>query len=41
MRRQYKQSPNLNAHSERFVQTIKNECLDKMIFFGEAHLRGV
>jgi transposase InsO family protein len=36
-----KQSPNLNAHSERFVQTIKNECLDKMIFFGEKHLRHV
>lgn len=34
-----KQSPNLNAFSERFVQTIKNECTDKMIFFGEKHLR--
>lgn len=36
-----KQSPNLNAFSERFVQTIKNECTDKMIFFGEKHLRHV
>lgn len=36
-----KQSPNLNAYSERFVQTIKNECTDKMIFFGEKHLRYV
>lgn len=36
-----KQSPNLNAFSERFVQTIKSECTDKMIFFGEKHLRHV
>jgi putative transposase len=36
-----KQSPNLNAYSERFVQTIQNECTDKMIFFGEKHLRHV
>jgi putative transposase len=36
-----KQSPNLNAFSERFVQTVKNECTDKMIFFGEKHLRHV
>ena len=36
-----KQSPNLNAFSERFVQTIKNECTNKMIFFGEKHLRHV
>ena len=26
---------------ERFVQTIQNECTDKMIFFGEKHLRYV
>jgi putative transposase len=36
-----KQSPNLNAFSERFVQSIKTECLDKMILFGEKHLRYV
>jgi putative transposase len=30
-----------NAYSERFVQTIQNECTDKMIFFGEKHLRYV
>jgi len=36
-----KQSPNLNAYSERFVQSIKVECLDKMILFGEKHLRYV
>lgn len=36
-----KQSPNLNAFSERFVQTIKNECVSKMVFFGEKHVRYV
>ena len=28
-------SPNLNPHAERFVRSIKSECLDKMIFLGE------
>jgi transposase InsO family protein len=28
-------SPNLNAYAERFVRTIKESCLDRMIFFGE------
>jgi transposase InsO family protein len=32
-------SPNLNALAERFVRSIKEECLDRMIFFGEDHLR--
>jgi putative transposase len=32
-------SPNLNAYAERFVRTIRQECLDRMIFFGEASLR--
>jgi putative transposase len=32
-------SPNLNAFAERFVLSIKSECLDRMIFFGEASLR--
>ena len=27
-------SPNLNAYVERFVLSIKSECLDRMIFFG-------
>jgi len=31
-------SPNLNAHAERFVRTIKEGCLDRMIFFGENSL---
>ena len=32
-------SPNLNAFAERFVLSIKQECLDRMILFGEASLR--
>jgi len=32
-------SPNLNAHAERWVRSIKTECLSKLILFGEASLR--
>jgi len=32
-------APNQNAHAERFVQTIKQECLDWFIVLGEKHLR--
>jgi transposase InsO family protein len=32
-------SPNLNAHAERFVRTIKESCLERMIFFGESAVR--
>ncbi len=32
-------SPNLNAHAERFVLSIKRECLDRLILFSEAQLR--
>lgn len=32
-------SPNLNAFAERFVRSIKSECLDRMIFLGQASLR--
>jgi putative transposase len=34
-------SPNLNANAERFVRTIKESCLDRMIFFSESGLRRV
>jgi hypothetical protein len=27
-------SPNLNAYAERFVRTIKENCLERLIFFG-------
>ena len=32
-------SPNLNVHLERFFRSLKEECLDRMIFFGEKSLR--
>src|SRR6185295_17515887 len=32
-------SPNLNAHLERFMRSNREECLDRMIFFGENSLR--
>ncbi len=31
-------SPNLNGRVERFIQTIKYECLFKSILFGHRHL---
>ena len=34
-------SPNLNAYAERFVRTIKEECLSRLILFGENTLRRV
>jgi putative transposase len=33
------QSPNCNPHAERFVRTIKYECLNQFVLFGERHLR--
>ena len=33
-----KASPNLNGRCERFIETIKLECLSKFIMFGEKHL---
>ena len=32
-------SPNLNAYAERFVLSIRTECLDRIVPLGEAHLR--
>ena len=32
-------SPNLNAYAERFVRTIKESCLDRLILLGEDSLR--
>ena len=34
-------SPNLNAHIERFMRSLKQECLDQMIFLGQDHLERV
>lgn len=32
-------APNCNAHAERFVRSIKEECLNRVIPLGERHLR--
>jgi putative transposase len=33
------QAPNANAHAERFVRSIKEECLGRVIPLGERHFR--
>ena len=32
-------SPNCTPHAERFVRTVRSECLDQFVIFGERHLR--
>ena len=32
-------APNANAHAERFVRSIKEECLDRRIPLGDRHFR--
>jgi putative transposase len=34
-------SPNLNAYAERWVRTVRGECLDRVIVLNENHLRWV
>jgi transposase InsO family protein len=34
-------SPNLNAYAERFVRSVRSECLDHLIIVSERQLRGV
>jgi putative transposase len=34
-------APNANATAERWVRTVRNECLNKLIIVNQAHLRQV
>ncbi len=34
-------SPNLRAHVERFIQSLRQECLDKFVIVAERHLNYV
>jgi len=34
-----RRSPNLNAYAERWVRTIRENCLDQLILIGEDSLR--
>ncbi len=35
------QAPNANAHAERWVRTVREECLDWMLIWGRRHLERV
>jgi len=35
------QAPPANAYAERWIRTLRTECLDRMLIFGTAHLRAV
>lgn len=41
VKRNTPRSPNLRAHVERFIQTLKVECLDKFVVVAERHLNYV
>jgi putative transposase len=35
------QAPNANAHAERWVRTLRAECLDRILILGRGHLEHV
>ncbi len=34
-------APNANAHAERWIRSVREECLDKLLIINQAHLRRV
>jgi putative transposase len=35
------QAPNANAHAERWIRTVRTECLDWLLIMGRGHLEQV
>jgi hypothetical protein len=35
------QAPNANTYAERWIRTVREECLDHILMLNEAHLRNV
>jgi transposase InsO family protein len=35
------QAPNANAHAERWVRTLRADCLDRILILGRRHLEHV